>query len=119
MQSSSGVSCAVCCLSLALALCSCTDGGASGTETDAAERDVLFVRSNLTGFKQVQPKLHAHVGLPVFSVLLGQSEATGPVGWTGNQDQAVICQNPTTQSHSSETYTQSELSQYTKKIGFD
>ena len=50
LPSSSGVSCVVCSLSLALFRCSCIDGGASGTVTDAAERDVLLVTHDLTNY---------------------------------------------------------------------
>ncbi len=57
LLSSSGVSCAVCFPSLALSQCSCRDGGASGTETDAAETHRLLVTSALIWFEQVQPKV--------------------------------------------------------------
>lgn len=56
LPSSSGVSCAVCSPSLVLSRCSCTDGGASGTETDAAERRTT-VTFGLTGLEHKKPKV--------------------------------------------------------------
>lgn len=71
------------------------------------KRGTESVRSGLTKF-EVNASCRSLIFIPVFSVPLDQSEATGPgarYGWTSDRDQGVSCTSPTVCTNSPETVT--------------